>query len=84
MTEIENKGIILITDSLFIFPEHEEKIRTAGYKIERLNEVEAGEDELIKAVKGKVGYILGGIEKITDKVVEAGAELKVISFTGSD
>lgn len=75
---------ILITDSLFIFPEHEETLRDAGYEVERLDKPAASEEELIQAIKGKVGYILGGIEKVTDKVIEAGDELKAIVFTGSD
>jgi len=75
---------ILVTDSLFIFPEHEKAIRDAGYEIERLDKPAATEDELVAAVKGKVGYILGGIEKVTDKVIAAADALKVIAFTGSD
>lgn len=73
---------ILITDSLFIFPEHEQQLRDAGYDIVRLDKPEATEEELITAVKGKVGYILGGIEKVTDNVITAADELKAIVFTG--
>lgn len=73
---------ILITDSLFIFPEHEQRLRDAGYNIERLNKPQATEDELIEAVKGKVGYILGGIEQVTDKVIDAADSLKAIVFAG--
>ncbi len=75
---------ILVTDSLFIFKEHEEILKKAGYTIERLDKPEATEEELIKAIKGKVGYIIGGIEKTTDKVIAAADELKAIAFTGSD
>ncbi len=75
---------ILITDSLFILPEHEKMLTDAGYDIERLDKPEASEEELIAAVKGKVGYIMGGIESVTDKVIEAGTELKAVVFTGSD
>ncbi len=78
------KGTILVTDSLFIFPEHEEQLRNVGYEIERLDKPNATEEELVQAVKGKVGYILGGIEKITDKVIDAADDLKVIAFTGAD
>ncbi len=74
------KGKILITDSLFIFKQHEELIKGAGYDIERLDAPEATEEQLVEAIKGKVGYILGGIEKVTEKVVEAADELKVISL----
>ncbi|MHB8651943.1 MAG: hypothetical protein ACYC8S_02295 [Minisyncoccota bacterium] len=75
---------ILVTDSLFVFPEHEKVLRDAGYEIERLDKPIATEEELMKAVKGKVGYILGGIEKVTNRVVEEADELKAIVFTGSD
>lgn len=78
------KGKILITDSLFIFPEHEKTLRDAGYEIERLDKPEATEEELVEHIKGKVGYILGGIEKVSDKVIDAADSLKVIAFTGSD
>lgn len=73
---------ILITDSLFIFPEHEQKIRDAGFEITRLDKPEATEDELIEAIKGKDGYILGGIEKLTDKIIDSADILKAIVFTG--
>lgn len=78
------KRKILITDSLFIFSEHEKMLTNAGYEIERLDIPKATEEELVTAVKGKVGYVLGGIEKITENVIEAGDELKAIAFTGSD
>lgn len=73
---------ILVTDSLFIFPEHEQQLRDAGYEVVRLDKPDASETELCEAVKGKVGYILGGIEKVTDKVIAAADELKAIVFTG--
>ncbi len=75
---------ILVTDSLFIFPEHEEVLRKAGYEVERLEKSKATEDELIEAIKGKTGYILGGTEKVTDKVLEAADKLKAVAFTGAD
>lgn len=78
------KGKILITDNLFIFPEHEQLLRDAGYELERLDKPEATEEELMHAVRGKVGYILGGIEKITDTVINSADELKAIVFTGAD
>lgn len=75
---------ILITDSLFIFPEHEAQLKKAGFTITRLDKPQANEAELIEVVKDKDGYILGGIEKITDNVVNAANKLKAICFTGSD
>ncbi len=79
-----SKPTILITDTLFILPEHEKMLRDAGYELERLPTPTASEEELIKHIKGKVGYVLGGIEKVTDKVIEAADELKAIAFTGAD
>jgi phosphoglycerate dehydrogenase-like enzyme len=76
------KKSILITDSLFIFPEHEKMLRDAGYEVERLDKPAATEDELIAAIKGKSGYILGGIENLTDKIIDSADSLKAIVFTG--
>lgn len=73
---------ILVTDSLFIQAEHEQQLRDAGFEVVRLNKPEATEEELCEAVRGKVGYILGGIEKVTDKVIDAADVLKAIVFTG--
>ncbi len=73
---------ILITDSLFILPEHEKKLQEAGFEIERLDKTQATEEELIKAIKGKDGYILGGIETLTDKIIDEADSLKAIVFTG--
>lgn len=73
---------ILVTDSLFILPEHEQQLRDAGYEVERLDKPQATEAELIEAVKGKTGYILGGLEQVTENVLDAADELKAIVFTG--
>lgn len=73
---------ILVTDSLFIFPEHEQVLKEAGYLVERLDTPAATEEELCKAVKGKAGYILGGIEKITAQVINAADSLEAIVLTG--
>ncbi len=72
------KGTILITDSLFVHKEHEEQLRAAGYDIQRIDKPKANEEELIAAIKGKIGYILGGIEQVSEKVIDAADELKVI------
>jgi len=78
------KGKILVTDSLFILPEHEKQLTDAGYEIERLDTPTATEEQLIEHLPGKVGYILGGIEKVTDRAVDAADQLKAIIFTGAD
>jgi phosphoglycerate dehydrogenase-like enzyme len=74
---------ILVTDSLFIKDEHAKKLEEAGFEVERLDKPNASEEELCQAVKGKVGYILGGTEKVTEKVIESADQLKVIVFTGT-
>ncbi len=74
---------ILITDSLFILDKHVKKLKDAGFEVERLDKPEATEAELCEAVKGKAGYIIGGIEKVTDKVIESSDQLKAIVFTGT-
>lgn len=73
---------VLVTDSLFIFDEHEKRIRDAGYSVVRLDKTVPSEEELSRAIKGKAGYIIGGLEKVTKKVIAAADELKVIGFTG--
>lgn len=73
---------VLVTDSLFIFPEHEQQLRNAGFDVVRLNKPEATEEELREAVKGKIGYILGGVEKVTDAVINSADSLKAVVFTG--
>jgi len=77
------KNTILITDSLFILSRHEKLIKTAGFEIHRIDNPKLSEDELCDAITGKVGYILGGVETVTKKVVESADQLKAIAFTGA-
>lgn len=74
---------VLVTDSLFIYPSHEKLLADAGIEVERLDKPNASEDELIAALKDKDGYILGGIEKVTEPVIAAANQLQVIAFTGT-
>ena len=76
---------ILITDSLFlpVGGADEQRLRAAGYDIDRLDVPKADEAALIEHVAGKVGYLLGGIEEITGAVVAAADQLEAIAFTGS-
>ncbi|HSX15873.1 MAG TPA: NAD(P)-dependent oxidoreductase [Candidatus Saccharimonadales bacterium] len=79
------KPTVLVTDTLFIFPEHEERLRAAGLEVERIENAHMSEDELIEALRGKSGYIIGGLETTTERVAESvGEELKVVTFTGAD
>jgi len=81
MTTESNK--ILVTDSLFIYKEHEALIEGAGYEIVRLDKPDATKEELIANLNGAVGYILGGIEHVTDEIIREATSLRVLSFTGS-
>jgi phosphoglycerate dehydrogenase-like enzyme len=74
-----SKGKILVTDTLFVYDEHVKKLEAAGYEVIRCEKPDSTEKELCELVKGKIGYLQGGIEKITDKVVDAADQLKVIS-----
>lgn len=73
---------ILITDSLYIFPKHVRQLQDAGYEVERLDKPDASEAELAEAIRGKAGYILGGVEHVTNKVIDAADGLEAIVFTG--
>ena len=73
---------VLITDSLFIQSKHEQMLRHAGIEFERLDLPAATEDQVIEKIADKEGYILGGTERVTKKIVEAGKKLEAIVFTG--
>ncbi|MBP9669804.1 NAD(P)-binding domain-containing protein [Candidatus Woesebacteria bacterium] len=75
---------VLITDSLFIFKEHEQLLIDAGFEIERIDKPEPTEEELVDAINDKVGYILGGVEHVTEKILANAEQLKAIVFTGID
>lgn len=75
---------ILVTDNLFIDEPHVQAFQQAGLTVERLDSPSASEAELIAAIKGKVGYVLGGTESVTPAVIAAADELKAIVFTGTD
>lgn len=79
-----SKGKILVTDTLFVFDEHVKKLEDAGYEVVRQGRPDTPEDELCELVKGKVGYLLGGIEHVTDKVIASADQLKVISVAAID
>lgn len=78
------KPSILITDSLFISAPYVKQLEDTGFSVERLDKLAATEDELIAALKGKAGYIIGGTEIVTAKVINSTDALKVITFTGAD
>jgi len=76
-------GKILVTDSLFIHDKHIDQLKQHGHKTIRLDKVKATEKELINAISDVDGYILGGIEEVSENVIGAAKKLKAIVFTGS-
>ncbi len=75
---------ILVTDNLFIYDEHIKRLKEAGFEIERLSKSQATEEELIEAINDKVGYIIGGIEQVSENVIKSANNLKAIVFSGAD
>ncbi len=78
---------VLITDSLFLNNEDHKAamtmLRDAGHTVTRLDKPKADPEELKIALRGKAGYILGGVERVTDDVISAALDLRAIAFTGS-
>lgn len=77
------KKRILVTDELFISESHEKELFNRGFEVVRLNKLSATEDELIDALKNVNGYILGGTEIVTERVIESTKHLEAIVFTGA-
>lgn len=82
MQKEDIKGEVLVTDSLFIYQENIEKLKAHGLKVVRLNKEAASTEELVAALKGKLGYILGGVEKVTKEVLDGAKDLKAIAVPG--
>lgn len=74
---------ILVTDSLFIHDDHVKRLEEEGYSVDRLDEPRASDNELIDALEGKEGYILGGIELVTRDIINSAESLEAIVFTGA-
>jgi phosphoglycerate dehydrogenase-like enzyme len=77
------KKKILITHTLMVKERHEQQLRDAGFEIYRLKDLEASEDQLCKAVSDIDGYILGGLEKVTERVIDAAPKLRAICTTAA-
>lgn len=77
------KPTILVTDTLFVSDKYEQRLKDAGFEVVR-ERGDLSEDELAEALKGKAGYIIGGMEVTTSKVLDSATDLKAIAFTGAD
>lgn len=75
---------MLITDTFFISQQHQRQLEEAGYEVSRLEKIAATEDELIEALKDVSVYIIGGIEQVTERVLDSTSSLEAIIFTGVD
>lgn len=76
--------IILVTDNI-LSKRNEVELHSAGFTIRRLRRHLATEDELIASLHGATGYILGGIETVTDNVIDsAEGSLRAIVYTSTD
>jgi phosphoglycerate dehydrogenase-like enzyme len=75
---------LLVTDSYFVTGQHISELQDAGYEVTHLDVPSATEQQLVDAIKGVSVYILGGIEQVTDKVIEAADALEAIIFCGVD
>ena len=75
---------ILITDTLFVFKQHEERLKAAGFEIIRNPNPKLNENELIEALKDVDGYIVGGVEHPSDKAISSATKLKCIAVTAAD
>jgi D-3-phosphoglycerate dehydrogenase len=75
---------ILITDTLFVNEDHENKLKKAGFEIVRNPNPKLNEDELIEALKDIDGYIVGGLEHPSDKAISSAPKLKCVAVTAAD
>lgn len=75
---------ILITDTLFVFKQHEDRLKAAGFEIIRNPNPKLTEDELIEALKDIDGYIVGGVEHPSDKAIASANKLKCVAVTAAD
>lgn len=74
---------VLVTGTTFIRESDIALLEELDISVERLDEVEATEEQLIDALSGKHGYFLGGLEKVTEKVLRSAKTLRAICFTGA-
>jgi D-3-phosphoglycerate dehydrogenase len=75
---------LLVTDSFFITNNQIDDLRVFGYEIVHLDKPQATEDELIEAIQGVSVYILGGIEQVSQPIIDAADKLEAIVFPGVD
>ncbi|HEY9682631.1 MAG TPA: D-isomer specific 2-hydroxyacid dehydrogenase family protein [Oculatellaceae cyanobacterium] len=79
MTNSNQKTVLFTGTAL---PEtYRKRLRDHGCTL-KMERHDLSEDELIQTLKGVSGYILGGVEKATRRVLESSPELKIVTFFG--
>jgi phosphoglycerate dehydrogenase-like enzyme len=73
---------ILVTGDV-LSRRNEEQLESTGFDVERLSCRPTVEDELIAAINESTGYILGGSETVTEKVLENANTLRAIVYTST-
>ena len=74
---------ILITDELYMSKKHRDILIDAGYDLVEHKYASCSEEDLCVLIRDVSGYVLGGIEVITEKVASAAEKLRAIAFCGS-
>ena len=74
---------ILVTHTLMVKEQHEQQLHDAGFDIFRYKELEASEEKLCELVSEVDGYILGGLERVTEKVIDSAPKLRAICTTAA-
>ncbi|MFF7307393.1 NAD(P)-dependent oxidoreductase [Streptomyces sp. NPDC008137] len=75
---------ILITGTGLVPDSTVEYVTSRDYTPRRIRRDDLTEDELIEALDGAFGYLIGGNETPTDKVFESSTRLRAVAFVGTD
>lgn len=85
--DIERNGMtkpsILVTGGKFVTPNNVRRMRDAGYSVTRINRVPDSQGWLRDALRGRVGYVWGGMEHVTLDSIDLADRLQAIAFPGS-
>jgi len=74
------KAKILVTGG-FVSDHYLHELHLKGFEVKNIT-ADLDEKELIEEIKDVNAYILGGVERVTSKVINAAKSLKIISFIG--
>ncbi|MGD0207498.1 MAG: NAD(P)-dependent oxidoreductase [Verrucomicrobiota bacterium] len=78
---MSNRSILITGDVLS--KQNEQQLESAGFEVRRISSRSTVEDELIAALKESTGYILGGNETVTEKVIKNANALQAIVYTST-